>query len=385
MGIWLLKSCFWISVFLLFYIYVGYPIVIWLLGRFRGRRLMKEPFRGTISVVIAARNEAETLPDKISQILGSQQADQIIEVLVASDGSTDNTVDVIQASGDPRVHCVAFENRRGKSAVLNEVVPRCTGDVIVFADARQGLAVDSIARLLENFADPEVGVVSGELMFRAGTGDAGVVQGVGFYWKYEKWIRKSESRFRSVPGATGALYAIRKGLFHSFPGEALLDDVIIPMQAILNGGGRCIFEESAFVFDTPSVSTEAENIRKRRTIAGNIQLLRLFPQWLHPKFNPIWFEFLSHKMSRIISPFLLFLALMTNLVLVYFGEYLIFFFFHITFYWMTLMAHILKRFDIRLGWLNVPLMFFNLNKTTALAWWDAFTSGFEPKWEQSTK
>ena len=168
--------------------------------------------------------------------------------------------------------------------------------------------------------------------------DSTAAQGMGFYWTYEKWIRKNEAKVGSVPGATGAFYAIRKECFEAFPPNALCDDVIIPMQSIIQGY-RCIFEEDALVYDLPSVSTKAESLRKRRTIAGIAQLITLYPSWLAPWRNPIWFQFISHKISRLLSPILLMLAFIVNLMLLNRGQYLELFMLQIIFYWMIMVGH----------------------------------------------
>src|SRR5262245_5746222 len=296
---------FWGSACGLAYIYAGYPLLIWWLSRRRQtpvRKTEAPPVR--VSVVIVAYNEQSRLPRKLDNLLSLDGADQIDEILIGSDGSTDETVALVERYHDPRVKAVVFTQRRGKAAVLNELIPRCTGDVVLLSDCRQVFDQQVLVRLVENFGDPTVGVVSGELVLRSNPGESTAAQGIGLYWKYEKFIRKCESRFRSVPGATGACYAIRKSLFKPIKEHVILDDVAIPMQA-MSQGYRCLLEPAAVAYDEPSKYPGQEAIRKRRTIAGAAQLVRDYPEWLNPRRNPIWFEFVSHKVLRLVSPLLL--------------------------------------------------------------------------------
>jgi biofilm PGA synthesis N-glycosyltransferase PgaC len=373
---------FWGSVALLTYIYAGYPLVVWTLARLRRRPCMAQPWQGTISVVVVGYNEAGRLRAKLDSVLASTAANRIVDVLVASDGSDDDTAVVIGMHPDPRVRLVHFAERRGKPAVLNDVVPQCCGEIVVLTDARQPLDRDGIARLATRFHDPAVGVVSGELMFRTSEGDTAAAKGMGAYWAYEKLIRKSEGRFRSVPGATGAFYALRRQLFRPIPASTLLDDVVIPMQAV-EQGYRCVLEEGAIAWDAPSQSTRQESVRKRRTIAGAAQLMLNQPRWLLPWKNPIWWEFVSHKLLRLVSPVLLVLAFGLNVVLattpLYGGLLLA----QMAFYATALTAWGLDRLGRRPPLVGTVLMFVSLNVTTVLALWDASRGRFRATWQRA--
>ena len=165
----------------------------------------------------------------------------------------------------------AFAVRRGKAAVLNDVVPRASGAIVVLADARQRFEPDTVRALTRPFADPAVGAVSGELILTETPDGPTVGRGVGVYWRYEKLIRKSESRVDSTVGATGAIYAIRRELFEPIPEDTLLDDVLIPLR-IVRRGYRVLFEPAARAWDRVAASAGEELARKVRTLAGNFQL-----------------------------------------------------------------------------------------------------------------
>lgn len=377
-----LQAGFWLSLAGLAYIYAGYPAVIWGLARLRRRKIVRGPWRGTVSVVIAGYNEGPRLAAKLDSLFASSGAERILEVLIGSDGSDDDTPQVVANYPDPRVRLVTFTERRGKPAVLNDLVPQCRGDLVVLTDARQELDPEGLERLTSRFSDRAVGVVSGELMFRNSADDSSAARGMGAYWAYEKLIRKSEARFRSVPGATGAFYAIRRELFRPVPENTLLDDVVIPMQAI-EQGFRCVLEEGAIAWDLPSQSTQQESIRKRRTITGAAQLVVNQPRWLLPWRNPIWWEFASHKLLRLVSPLLLVVALGCNLALAAMPLFRALLTLQLAFYLAAALAWGLARRGRRLPLLGTVLMFVSLNATTVLALWDAVRGRYRAAWKKA--
>lgn len=310
----ILATLFWLCIGGVFYIYAGYPLLIGFLARWFPRPVRKSPNTLTATVIIVGYNEAPRLAGKIENILSVHGADRIQQILIGSDGSTDQPEAALAGIQDPRVKLVTFPERRGKPSVLNDLIPQATADILVLMDVRQRLHPKALQALLDNFSDPTVGVVSGELVFEQSESDTSAAQGIDAYWRYEKWIRERESRFDSVPGATGALYAIRRELAKPIPAESALDDVLIPMQAIAQSF-RCLLEPNALIFDQPSQDAAQEAIRKRRTLAGCVQLLRLHPAWCIPGGHPIWWQFSSHKIARLFSPVLLLGALAFSILL----------------------------------------------------------------------
>ena len=327
-----------ISVLLLAYVYAGYPALIGLWARWRPRPVRKGPFAGGVSVLIAAHNEADALPRKLDNLLDLARTEPIREIWVGLDGCTDGTaarvkekirisniqysisnVQVGQISamdsagranrpGEPSVHLLEFSERRGKAATLNDLMARAGQSIFVLMDARQRVEAGAISKLLENFADEQVGAVSGELVYETAAGAA--QKGAESYWGYEKFIRLAESRVWAVPGATGALYAIRKSLCEPIPENVLVDDVLIPMRAVLKGF-RCLFEPAARVFDLPTARFGQEGLRKRRTLAGIWQLAGLEPRFFSFRANPIAFQWISHKFLRLLTPFFVLAALVS--------------------------------------------------------------------------
>jgi cellulose synthase/poly-beta-1,6-N-acetylglucosamine synthase-like glycosyltransferase len=277
------------------YTVAGYPLILgWLARRF-AKPVTKRFEPRTVSFVIAVHNGENFLADKLRSILDLHYPRELMEIVVVSDASTDSTDEIARAFGREGVKLIRVP-RGGKPAALNACVPQTSGEILILTDVRQTLEPDSVARLIACFADPAVGVVSGDLVIRRGNVEE---TNVGLYWRYERWIRKQLGRVDSMMGATGPFYAIRRDLFRPMPADLLLDDMYVPLGAFFQGF-RLIVEEEARAFDYPT-GVETEFRRKIRTLAGNYQLLRYFPQLLTPR-NRMLFHYLSYKMARLLLP-----------------------------------------------------------------------------------
>jgi poly-beta-1,6-N-acetyl-D-glucosamine synthase len=308
-----MRWVFWGAAFLIAYTYVGYAGWLWLRARLRPwpvLRAQQEPF---ISVVMVVRNEERWLEKKLRNLLEMDYPRNRCQIVVVSDGSTDRTDAILHGhAGDARVQVLMNQLSRGKASGLNDAISLAAGEVVVFTDARQKFEPGAVRLLMESFADPEVGCVSGALML--GDPESGeAAKGMGIYWRIEKQIRELESESGSVVGATGAIYAVRRELLVEVPEGTILDDVYIPMQ-VARQGKRVIFEPRARAWDSPDLGAEREFSRKVRTLSGNYQLVQLAP-WLLRGENPLRFEFVSHKLLRLIVPFALAGVLVASMVL----------------------------------------------------------------------
>jgi poly-beta-1,6-N-acetyl-D-glucosamine synthase len=292
------KTLFWISAAAILYTYIGYPFVVWMVARLRNRKISKVATTPRVTVVVACHNEAQNIEARLNNLLASDYPAHLLKIVVVSDGSRDETVRLARRGQTDRLRVIAHPHHVGKAAALSLAVNHAEGEIIVFADARQRFETDAIRELVASFSDPRVGAVSGELMLDDGS--SGVSEGVGLYWKYEKFIRKSESLAGSVIGATGAIYAIRRELWEPLPPGTILDDVYTPMRIALCGH-RVVFEERALAHDRPAESARREFARKVRTLAGNYQLCQLMPRLLAPT-NWLLFQFFSHKLMRLAAP-----------------------------------------------------------------------------------
>jgi biofilm PGA synthesis N-glycosyltransferase PgaC len=305
---------FWLAFAVLGYVCVGYPILARVRAAVNPRTRRRAPIEPSVTVIVAAHNEEDRVDRRLRNLLALDYPTDRLEVVLGSDGSTDDTVSRARPFESAGVIVHEFVERRGKPALLNALVPRASGEIVVFADARQRFDPLAVRALVANFADPAVGAVSGELIMSA-TGEAELGgQGAALYWNYEKLIRSTESRGGSTVGATGAIYAIRKALFEPLPEDTILDDVLIPIR-IARKGYQIVFEPAAKAFDLAPPSAHAELARKARTIGGTFQLFARERWLLNPRLNPLWFETVSHKALRLAMPILLATLLLANLVL----------------------------------------------------------------------
>ena len=304
---------FWGGAAIVFYAYVGYAGWLWIRCKRKEKPVARGPFEAKISIVMVIRNEAKIVERKLKNLLELHYPEDHIEVVVVSDGSNDGTNEILSKyKQNSRVQSILSPEARGKASGLNQAIAAARGDIVVFNDARQKIEPDAMQLLMENFADSTVGCVSGELML--GDPDSGeAAKGMGLYWKFEKKIREMESDSGSVVGATGAIYAVRRELLVTVPPETILDDVYIPMN-VVRQGYRVVFDPRAHAWDVADQGTGREFNRKVRTLSGNYQLLQLAP-WILSASNPLRFEFISHKLMRLIVPFALAATLVSSTVL----------------------------------------------------------------------
>lgn len=303
-----------ISLIGILYTYVGYPALIWMLARLRPRPWSAAPITPGVSIVLAVHNGAALLPRKIHHLFELDYPN-IREIIIVSDGSTDGTAELLANEKHPILHTILLNEQGGKAAAVNAGMAKATGEVILFVDIRPELACGAIQQLVSNFADPRVGCVAGQLILRNENHDATTAAIGGLYWRYEEWIRKCESIFDSPVGVYGGFYAIRRQLAVQQPAGTILDDMFQPL-AIIRQGYRSVLDPKACVYDTWPTQVEGEYRRKVRTLAGNFQLFQLAP-WSFTSQNRVLFQFLSHKVMRLVVPYLLISAFISTVVLAF--------------------------------------------------------------------
>ena len=257
----------------------------------------------TVSFIVAAHNEQARIEARLLELVGMLEArgNRADEILVVTDGSTDDTAAVVRRCTNRYVRLVELPERIGKAAAISRAAALTLNEILVFADTRQTWATDALTRLLENFADPAIGAVSGDLVLASADG---TMAGVGLYWRFEKWLRRQESAVGSQVGVTGAISACRRALFQPIPAGTLLDDVYWPTGVALQGK-RVVHDCRAVAYDRLPEKTRDEFRRKVRTLAGNFQLACRRPRLLLPWRNPVWIQFLSHKLARLLVPWAL--------------------------------------------------------------------------------
>ncbi len=319
-----IKCIFWFAAALVGYSYLGYPVWLWLRSRWAPRPVRRSSDRSSaaapaVSAVMVVRNEEAVIARKLENLLALDYPQGKLDIVVVSDGSSDRTPSILAGYARDsgvgiRVRILIKPVSQGKAAGLNDAFKLATGDVLLFTDARQQIESGALRLLIENFADPDVGAASGELMLGDPIGGE-TGKGIGLYWRVEKKIRELESASGSVAGATGAIYCARRRLLDAspLPEGTILDDVLLPMQ-IVRQGFRVIFDSRARAWDSPDLGEGREFSRKVRTLSGSYQLLQLAP-WLLSSENAIRFEFVSHKLSRLAVPFALLALLASSIFL----------------------------------------------------------------------
>ena len=304
---------FWAGVLFTFYTYLGYPLALAVRRRLAARPIRKDyRYTPSISFLIVAHNEEKVIRQKLDNTLALAYAGER-DIVVVSDGSTDRTNEIVAEFQGRGVRLVPDALRQGKARAVNDGLTACRGEIVLLSDARQMYDTDAMRELVANFADPTVGGVTGDLQFqKPSTGASG--EQIGLYWHYEKWIRRLQSDTDSTPVVTGAIYAIRRALFRPLPVGVIADDLFIPMT-IVQLGYRVVYDPSAKAYDYFQPSLQQEYRKRVRTISGSYQYVAVRPSVLSPFTNRIWFDFVSHKVCRILAPFALMAVLVANVAI----------------------------------------------------------------------
>ncbi len=294
-------AVFFASLLLVLYTYAGYPLLAAAIARWRPRRWRRSGDPFSVSVVMPVHNGAAILRDKVEHLLRLDSA-LVREIIVVSDGSTDGTMKILRDFSDPRLRVLQLTQQVGKAEALNQAILHATQDLLVFTDIRPSLDENALRTLVSNFADTSVGCAAGELVVqRSDAHDAAASTMGGAYWRYEQWIRTSESVWDSPVGVYGGFYAVRQSLARPFPAGLILDDMFQPLS-VVRQGYRNVLDRSAVVVDTWPATTRGEFQRKVRTLAGNFQLMKLAP-WVLTRENRLRFQFVSHKLLRLLVPY----------------------------------------------------------------------------------
>jgi biofilm PGA synthesis N-glycosyltransferase PgaC len=380
-----MEFLFWFCLLLIVYCYFGYPLFLLLVSKFTHKPVDKKPIMPKVSIVLSVWNEQDVIRRKLSNLMALDYPADSYEIIVGSDGSDDNTNEIVRSFNDERIRFVERAERRGKMIVLNELVSLARHEIIVFNDARQELPPDTIHKLVANFADSSVGCVSGELVFRKKEG--ATAQGINLYWEYEKFMRYHEAKIHSMLGATGAIYAIRKSLYHPVPKDVVLDDMYIPFR-IIEQGFRAVFEPLAKAYDDVAENPKEEARRKNRTLFGNFQIFQLFPNMFNPFESHIAIQLFSHKFLRIAAPFLMVFLILLNLTLLGRTFYVWTMFAQLLFYSMAVIGLLTKdmankTFRPLTKICYVPYVFCLLNFSVFVGFWRFLTSKQQITWEKA--
>ncbi len=373
---------FWLCVGLVLHTYVFYPLLVALLRR--RREVPAAPDSGyepAVSVVIAVYNEENFIRERVENIISGSYQPGKTELLVGSDGSTDRTNAILAAFRSPGYRSFPFPVRRGKAGVLNDLLREAQGEIVVFSDANTTFLPDTIAELVKPFADPSVGAVTGELVLQSGHQSVGG-DGEVSYWRFENWLKHAESEVGSTLGASGGVYAIRRGLWRPLPYQkSIVDDFVIPMN-VLKAGRVVRYSRSARAFEKSAGSVRGEFTRKVRIGASNFNGIPEYFELLHPRHGFVAFALWSHKILRWFVPFFLLAIGITAIALQDSAP----FYEAVTrliaiFVVVALAGMAADKFKWRIGVFGYPYYFLAMNCALLLGFIKALTGRQAPVWE----
>lgn len=308
------EALFWISFAMLFYVYIGYPLLLALIAAFVPRREAKADFTPRLSILIAAYNEEAGIKRKIEQTLALDYPGNLIEILVLSDGSTDRTDAIVQSFEDHRVRLLHLSGRKGKTNAQNEGAKIASGDVLVFSDATTIYHPQALRYLASNYADPRVGAVSGRYQYFDPAGYSPTGLGTIAFWNYENSIKMMQSRIGTISGCCGCIYSVRRDAYTPLAAE-VISDLVQPLH-VIRRGYRVVFEHRALAHEETTQSTSEELSMRVRVVTRGIKGLLSVPTLLAPwRHSWVSFQLWSHKILRWLVPFFLLALLASNLFL----------------------------------------------------------------------
>ena len=308
---------FWSCLGFIAYTYFIYPGLVMVFSRlFPGQPEVREGEYPLVSMVVAAYNEEAVLEQKIQNCRQLDYPLERIEFLFGSDASTDRTNDILEAAAadDDQMRAFLYQQRRGKSGVLNQLVPEARGEILIFSDANSQYHPDAARRIAHWFSDPEVGGVCGRLRLINSTGEPGG-EGEGLYWRYEDKIKQAEGELHSVISANGAIFSIRRELFSPLPTQRAVNDDLILTSAVIRQGKRVIYDPQAVAEENTSPDMKNEFRRKIRINLSSFNSLPEVGRILHPRYGFSAWAFFSHKILRWMVPILGLGMLASNLLL----------------------------------------------------------------------
>lgn len=363
-----IEMVFWTCVVALAYTYAGFGMLAATWGTVRRRRVHQQPIAPPVSIIVAAYNEEDVIDGKLKNLLALDYPRDKMEIVVASDGSTDDTVKIARKYVGEHVLLLALP-RRGKIHALRDAVAQAQGEILVFSDANTMMDRHALSMLVRNFADPEVGGVCGnQLHTKADVTDSSG-EGESLYWTYDKWLKAKQTHTGSIVSADGAIYAIRRELFRCPESAAVTDDFAIS-TAVVAQGKRLVFETDALAFETPAGDAKREFQRKVRLMTRGMRGVLLRRALLNPfRYGFYSIVLFSHKIVRRLAPLFLLLLLASNLVLGLHGTFYAFTAaVQVAFYLLSVLGYLLRSHPVgRMKLVSIPFFYCLANAAALVA------------------
>lgn len=374
---------FWTSVFLIFYTYAGYSLLVIALSRFFNNAVRKKDITPKVTFLITAYNEEKNIAQKLENTLSLDYPRAKLEVLVASDGSTDGTEEIVKGFADRGVRLLRVEGRVGKTGTQNKAVAAATGEIIIFSDATTTYEKGNIRNIVRNYADPEVGAVSGRYEYYNPTG-AAIGTGNILFWKYENLIKSSQTRIKTISGCCGCIYSVRKKAYEPLPPD-IISDLCEPLK-ILEKGYRIVFEPDAVAYEETTEKASEEFNMRIRVISRGMRGLLYMKKLFNPlKFPFVAFQLFSHKVLRWLIPFFMLALFTSNLFLLDGVFYKVTMALQAAFYGMAALAWLGEKADLKLKVFSIPLYFSTVNIASAVSMYKTLKGFKAVTWETVRK
>src|SRR5437667_8589097 len=375
-----MEMAFWLSAAALLYAYAGYPLLLFIVSIFRPLTVRAGDYQPTVSIIITAYNEELVLAAKLENTLALGYPHELMEIIVASDCSTDRTDDIVRKYSGQRVKLVRQPERLGKTAAQNAAVAQAAGEIILFSDATSLYKTDVVRALIPNFADPTVGCVAGRLIY-VDPSESRVGRGARSYWSYETFLKKHESRACSLIGASGCMYAVRRSAYLPLYPEAHGDFLIA--TKMIQQGLRTVFEPEAICTEETNRRTDNELKMRVRVITQTFNDLWRHRSMMNPFRTGFYaMQLLSHKVMRYFVPFFLIVLFVTSAVLAPATVlFRVLFFAQLAAYGCATLAWILERAGIRSRLLALPQYFVLANLASSIAFYKFLRGERYARWQ----
>ena len=382
-GIFMWKLIFWISVATVIYTDLGYTLIIPVFGVFFRRRLNRKEIEPKVTFLITAYNEEKNIGGKLGETLALDYPKDKVEIIVASDGSTDRTDEIVKEFRERGVILKRVEGRVGKTATQNEAVRVATGDIIIFSDATTTYEKDAIRKIVRNYHDRSVGAVSGRYEY---SNPKGAPVGIGtiLFWKYENFIKSMQTKIRTITGCCGCIYSVRRDLYVPLAAD-IISDLVEPLK-IIEKGYRVIFEPEAIAYEVTSEKPSEEFSMRIRIINRAMQGILSVKGLLNPMRYPfVSFQLISHKILRWLIPLFLIGIFVSNFYLLGHWFYNLTFIGQIIFYAAALAGLIADSLGWRFRILAIPLYFCVVNTASLFAFFKTLKGQKTVTWETVRK
>ena len=373
------KTFFFLSLFVVFYAYFGYPLSLLSLQIISRKKQRQSWISPTVTLIITAYNEGKRIGEKLENSLKLEYPSEKLQIMVASDGSTDQTNEIVQSYADKGVELLEVKNRGGKENAQKVAVSNARGEIIVFSDIATILESQGLIEIVSNFADPTVGCVSSEDRL---IGQDGKPSGEGFYVRYEMWLRRLESRVNSIVGLSGSFFAARKEVCQDFSGDVQSD--FRTLLSSMKLGLRGVSDPKAIGSYLNLADEKQEFERKVRTVLRGLTVFFKHLEFLNVfQYGLFSYQFFCHKVLRWLVPFFLIAALVSNIILAFTAGFFLFLLVgQFVFYGIGVYDWLTQSLS---GILKIPMFFLVVNVAIAVAWWQYLTGRRVVVWEPSVR